>query len=145
MKGEVYFDGGSRGNPGPYGCAVVLYVDGAGYQSVRFLGEHGTVNEAEYEGLLLAMRLALEHRVTYLQIRGDSKLIVEQVLGGWKTKQPHLVPYLMQARELAKRFAKVEIKHVSREQNLLADALVTEMLDKQVGKKRGVAKVFSSA
>lgn len=132
----AYFDGGSRGNPGPYGCAVVVYADGEGRQEAVYLGDYGTVNAAEYEGLLLALRLALSMGVTSLKIRGDSRLVIEQVLGSWKVKEPSLAPYVARARELAQRFDGVEIKHVPREENVVADALVTTLLDDHTGVAR---------
>jgi ribonuclease HI len=133
----AHTDGGSRGNPGDYGCAAVLYVDGTGYQEAVYLGDHGTVNEAEYEGLILALKMALERGVKRIRIHMDSKLVVEQSLGAWQIKQPHLQPYVDRARELAGRFELVEIKHIPREENVVADALVTELLDEQTGHARG--------
>lgn len=132
----AFCDGACRPNPGAYGCAVVLYVDGAGYTDARYLGDHGTVNAAEYEGLIMAMSMALRLGVKHLRIRSDSRLVVEQVLGAWKVKEPSLAPYVARARELAQRFDGVEIKHVPREENVVADALVTALLDDHTGSAR---------
>jgi ribonuclease HI len=73
----IFTDGSSRGNPGPYGCAIVAYTgSGNGFQLAHYLGARGTVSEAEYEGLLLALRWAKQQRITHLKIRSDSRLIV---------------------------------------------------------------------
>jgi ribonuclease HI len=132
----AFCDGGCRPNPGHSACAVVLYVDGSGYTDARYLSDHGTVNTAEYEGLLMAMSMALRLGVKHLRIRMDSRLVVEQVLGSWKVKEPSLVPYVARARDLAQRFDGVEIKHVPREENVVADALVTALLDDHTGVAR---------
>lgn len=138
-RATAHVDGGNRGNPGHYACAVVFYHEetGIGRQEVRYLGDHGTNNDAEYEGLLLALRLARQMGVKRLKIRSDSKLVVEQVLGNWKVKEESLRPYVIAARSLAAEFESCEIKHVPREENVVADALVTALLDEITGRARG--------
>lgn len=137
MKATAWVDGGNRGSPGPYACAAVLAIDdGPTIEKASYLGDYGTNNKAEYEGVLLALRVAKESGVTHLRIRCDSKLIVEQVLGAWKTKEPTLWALKERARELAAGFERIDIKHVPREENVAADALVTRLLDERVGKKR---------
>lgn len=133
----AFSDGGCRPNPGHYACAAVLYHDGVGHQESCYLGDNGTVNDAEYEGLLMVLRMARELRITHLQIRLDSKLVVEQVLGKWQVKSPRLAAYNTRAQELAARFESIEIKHVPREENVIADELVTRLLDEETGRARG--------
>lgn len=146
MRAIAHIDGGTRGNPGPYACAVVFYHEelGIGRQEVRYLGDHGSSNAAEYEGLLLALRLARAMGVKRLKIRSDSKLVVEQTLGAWKVKEESLRPYVVAARELAAQFESVEIKHIPREENVVADALVMALLDEIVGRPRGARRKLSS-
>jgi ribonuclease HI len=133
----AFIDGGNRGTPGPHACAVVLEVDGLpAHEEARYLGPRGTNNIAEYQGLLLALRIAEGMEVTHLRIRSDSKLIVEQVLGNWRVKQPHLRPLRDEARKLAMKFQSVQIKHVPRAQNKRADALCTAVLDEVTGRSR---------
>lgn len=104
-------------------------------ESVKYLGE-ATNNVAEYEGLMLGMRMALGYGVDDLQLISDSKLVVEQVLGVWQVKEPRLKILCAEAREMATQFLKCEILHVAREENVAADKLVTDLLDERSGKKR---------
>jgi ribonuclease HI len=139
----AFTDGGTRGNPGPYGCAAVIYIGDEQYEATRFLGEHGTVNQAEYEGLILALQLAKKNGVTHLRVRCDSKLIVEQVIGAWRIKELTLQPLVDRARSLAAAFEQIEIKHVHRKENVAADALVTALLDAHTGNPRRERKPTS--
>jgi ribonuclease HI len=111
--------------------------DGPTIEKAVYLGDHGTNNQAEYGALILALKLSAQHGVTMLKIRSDSRLIVEQVIGAWRVKEPSLRPFVDRARALAATFEQIEIRHVPREQNSAADALVTALLDEKVGKKRG--------
>lgn len=103
---------------------------------VRKCQEDETNNVAEYEGLLLGIRSAMVRGVTDVQFISDSKLVVEQVLGAWKCKEPRLQMLCAEARELAKGFHRCEILHVPRAQNKHADELVTKMLDEATGSAR---------
>lgn len=145
-RATVHCDGGNRGNPGHYACAVALYdeTSGIGRQEARYLGDYGTNNMAEYEGLLLGLRLARAMGVKQLKLRLDSKLVVEQVLGSWRVKEESLRPYVTAARSLAAEFETVEIKHIPREENVVADALVTALLDEITGRARGSRSTFLS-
>ena len=64
-----------------------------------------------------------------MKVRGDSKLVIEQVAGRWKVKQPHLRPLFDRVRELLKDYEHVDLGHVRREFNRDADALVNAALD----------------
>lgn len=139
LKGVCYFDGGSRGNPGTAGCACVLTIEtepDSPIERTKLLDADETNNVAEYEGLLLGLRMALARGVTDIQMVSDSKLVVEQVLGGWKIKHPRLLLLCTEARELSTRFVHAELMHVRREQNKHADRLVTELLDAATGRPR---------
>lgn len=131
-------DGGSRGNPGPAGYGVRLaQPDGA------VLAEFGeaigvaTNNVAEYRGLLAALRYAVEHGHRELVVRSDSLLLVCQMRGEYKVKNPGLQPLHAEARLLASRLARVRFEHVPREQNARADRLANEAMD---GKKKSEAR-----
>ena len=77
---EAYTDGGCRGNPGPAGFGAVIRYEG---QTIELLGTvpRATNNESEYEGLLLALRWAVEHKVRRLHVRMDSELVIRQMQG----------------------------------------------------------------
>lgn len=125
------FDGGSRGNPGTaaWGVAVIdaegRYVEG----HAAALG-HATNNVAEYHGLLEALRLAAERGADDVEILADSELIVRQIQGRYRVRQPHLKPLHEEATRLIARFGRFRIKHVPRGENRDADRLVNLALDR---------------
>ncbi|MEV7395997.1 bifunctional RNase H/acid phosphatase [Aeromicrobium sp. NPDC092404] len=125
-------DGGSRGNPGPaaYG-ALVRDAD-----SERVIAQQGatigvaTNNVAEYSGLVAGLRLAREHvpDASSVEVRMDSKLVIEQMAGRWKIKHESMKPLAAEARGLLPRVG-VTWTWVPREQNAAADALANAALD----------------
>lgn len=130
----LHFDGGSRGNPGPAAWGYTL-VDPAGAilaAEGRAIGT-ATNNEAEYGGLIAGLRRAHELGVTRLSIRGDSKLVIEQVSGNWRVKAPGLMELHRTARGAVAQFASVDLAHVRREANAAADRLVNAALDSPDG------------
>lgn len=128
-------DGGSRGNPGPaaFGAYITL-PDGAAVEVKGFI-PHATNNVAEYNGLLAALRWAIEHRVTKLHIRADSELLVKQMKGVYRVKNPGLLPLYENAKRLARQVGQVTFEHVRRELNKDADRLCNEAMDEAAGTK----------
>jgi ribonuclease HI len=126
----VNFDGGSRGNPGKAAIAAVATDPGGEVLAERSetIGT-ATNNVAEYRALLLAVELAGELGADEVELIGDSKLIVEQVRGNWKTKQEHLRPLRAEAVSALEGLPKWSIRHVRRDQNTRADELLNEALD----------------
>jgi ribonuclease HI len=122
---KVYFDGGSRGNPGPSACGVVFADedDRVFWQANRKLGEL-TNNMAEYSGLVMALELALEHGWRRLRIFADSELIVKQMTGVYRVKHPDMKRMAARAAALIQQCESFKISHIPREQNALADKLV---------------------
>jgi ribonuclease HI len=129
----VYFDGGARGNPGPAAIGAVV-VDASSEPPTRLaavserIGET-TNNVAEYRALIAGLEAASAIPSRTLKVRGDSKLVIEQVAGRWKVKQPHLRPLCDRARDLLAGYDHVDLAHVRREFNCDADALVNAALD----------------
>jgi ribonuclease HI len=122
-------DGGSRGNPGPAGYGVhIERADGAILELKEFLGSC-TNNVAEYRGLLAALRWAAEHGVSDLRIRSDSELLVKQMRGEYRVKNPGLLPLYDEARALIRKIGRVSFEHVRREFNKDADRLANEAMD----------------
>ncbi len=126
----LFCDGGSRGNPGPAGCGGALFDAnkkeiGAYYE---FLG-HQTNNFAEYTGLILGLKKALELDITHLKVCMDSKLAIEQMGGNWKVKHPDIKKLWEQAKLLCEDFIEVTYAHVPREKNKRADALANKAMD----------------
>jgi ribonuclease HI len=129
----IYTDGGSRGNPGPAACAAVVQSADDNQTLIaegKFLG-HVTNNVAEYEGVLLGMDLARRLGARRIEIRSDSELLVRQLMGQYRVKNPGLKPLYDRVRQGLDDFDAVEIRHVGREQNVEADRLVNETLDAQ--------------
>ncbi|WP_435746553.1 bifunctional RNase H/acid phosphatase [Nocardioides sp. SYSU DS0663] len=129
-------DGGSRGNPGPAAYGAVLKDADTG----EVIAEDGTTigratnNVAEYSGLIAGLRLAEEHAPEAdIEVRMDSKLVVEQMSGRWKIKHPDMRPLAAEANRLAP-FG-TTYTWVPRERNKHADRLANEALD---GKRSGV-------
>jgi broad specificity phosphatase PhoE/ribonuclease HI len=129
-------DGGSRGNPGPAAYGAVLKDAETG----DVIAEDGTAigvasnNVAEYSGLIAGLRLAQAYAPEAdIEVRMDSKLVVEQMSGRWRIKHPDMRPLAMEAHRLAP-FG-TTYTWIPREQNKHADRLVNEALD---GKRSGV-------
>ncbi len=126
----AYTDGGSRGNPGPAGYGVRI-EDGEGElleELYEFLGT-ATNNVAEYRGLLAALRWARDHGLTSLRVRSDSELLVKQMKGVYRVKNPGLQPLHQEAQQLARQIGRVVFEHVRREQNAEADRLANKAMD----------------
>jgi probable phosphoglycerate mutase len=123
-------DGGSRGNPGPAAFGAVLR-DATTGETIAEVGEtigEATNNVAEYRGLIAGLELAAEHAPgASVEVRMDSKLVVEQMSGNWKVKHPSMKPLQAQAASLAP--AGTTYTWVPRGENAHADRLVNEALD----------------
>jgi probable phosphoglycerate mutase len=121
---RAYIDGGARGNPGPAGYGVrVEAADGTLLEELHAPLGIATNNVAEYNGLLAALRWAIEHGHRRLHVRSDSELLVKQMRGEYKVKHPGLQPLVAQARLLAMQLDRVDYEHVRREMNAEADRL----------------------
>lgn len=127
----VNTDGGARGNPGPAAAGVVIQHDGKTTEVKQYLGERQTNNWAEYEAVVIAIGMLLELglRGRDVEFRLDSKLVVEQVQGNWKIKEPNLKEQVAKVRGLLKDFGAVTFSYVPRADNKEADRLVNEALD----------------
>lgn len=123
-------DGGSRGNPGPaaYGALVTDAVTGEVLNSEgQTLGET-TNNVAEYTGLIAGLEMAQAiNPEAEVEVRMDSKLVIEQMAGRWKIKNAAMKDLATKAQRL--RPARVTWTWIPRAQNKAADALVNEALD----------------
>jgi probable phosphoglycerate mutase len=126
----VEADGGSRGNPGPAAYGALVKDADTG----RVLAEEGTTigiasnNVAEYSGLIAGLRMAEQVAPgADIEVRMDSKLVVEQMSGNWKIRHPDMKPLAMEANRLAP-FG-TTYTWVPRELNKHADRLANEALD----------------
>ncbi len=127
----VEADGGSRGNPGPagYGAVVRDAVTGE-VLAERAAGiGRATNNVAEYGGLIAGLQAALDLDPAEVEVRMDSKLVVEQMSGRWQVKHPSMKPLAKQAMSLVQRLPRVRFSWIPREQNSHADRLANEAMD----------------
>ncbi|PIY80308.1 MAG: ribonuclease H [Candidatus Pacebacteria bacterium CG_4_10_14_0_8_um_filter_42_14] len=131
----LFSDGGARGNPGPAGIGFVALVeDQLVYEHGEKIGET-TNNVAEYtaviRGLNWLQTYLTEHKeITSIEWKLDSKLVVEQLGKRWKIKEPHLRELALECWKHLSLFSiPCLFRHVPREQNSAADALVNSALD----------------
>ncbi len=134
-------DGGSRGNPGPAAIGIHAEFNGATvFEKAATIGT-GTNNTAEYTAVIQAfdwLKSWLSKKEsslspTRIQFRLDSQLVVEQLSGRYKVKQPHILSYVRQIRLVIDSISlPISFGYVPRAQNSRADALVNEALDAQV-------------
>lgn len=129
----VEADGGSRGNPGPAGYgAVVKDADTGEVLAERAVGiGTATNNVAEYSGLVAGLEAAAASGASIVDVKMDSKLVVEQMCGRWKIKNTALQPLALEARDLAARFERVTYEWIPRAKNSYADRLANEAMDTQ--------------
>lgn len=132
MKLKTFTDGGARGNPGPAGIGVVI-KDESGevvYKKGKYIGKT-TNNQAEYQALIFALEKAHELKATEVACYLDSELVVKQVKGEYKVKEPTLAMLYLKVWNLKNKFSSISFHHIYREKNVEADALVNLALDKQ--------------
>ncbi|MER7465222.1 bifunctional RNase H/acid phosphatase [Streptomyces sp. NPDC097981] len=127
----VEADGGSRGNPGPAGYGAVVLDPATGEtlaERAEFIGV-ATNNVAEYKGLIAGLKAARELAPdAVVQVRMDSKLVVEQMSGRWKIKHPDMKPLAAEAATILPR-SQVTYEWIPRERNKHADRLANEAMD----------------
>lgn len=132
----IYIDGGSRGNPGPAAFAVIFTK---GKEEIlrrysQYLGE-ATNNEAEYQGLIFALKktksLFGKEKIKQMpiEIRSDSELLIKQIKGEYKIKNPRIQPLFLKAWNSKIDFKNLKFSLISRQNNKEADRLVNEVLD----------------
>lgn len=130
MKFRAWIDGAARGNPGPAGAGVFVEPE-HGRPALEFYEPLGstTNNVAEYRALLLALERAEYAGADEVEIRSDSRLLVEQLRGNFKIRAEHLKPLLAESIIRAKRFRSFSISHIPRDQNVKADRLANKGAD----------------
>jgi len=127
-----YFDGSSKGNPGPAQCgwAVLDDHDNIVDHDSRKAGEDRTNNVAEYMGIIeLFKYLITSSDINTIEIFGDSKLVIEQIKGNWRCKSENIKPYFIHATKLfvyLSSFKNITLTWVPRAQNTIADKLAQE-------------------
>lgn len=126
----LYFDGCSKGNPGPAGIGAVIYKNDLEYWAAcRYIGPKRTNNEAEYSALILGLQAAIDLDIKTLSVCGDSLLVINQVNKIYKVKNPILADLYDEVIKLTKHFTHINFNHVYRKYNKRADQLSNEALE----------------
>lgn len=127
-------DGGSRGNPGPGAIGILVRNEGKilSRYSIK-IGKLVTNNVAEYEALIKALEIASKHTDREITCNLDSELVVNQLLGKYKVRDPRLMELFLKVQKLQERFSKVRYVHVPREDTFqkIVDEMLNEELDKR--------------
>jgi ribonuclease HI len=121
----LYFDGGSNNNPGRSSSGSVIYNEDNVeiWAESYYVGDYETNNTAEYYGLIKGLEYAVNHNITSLTVKGDSSLIINQVIGKYKVNSPHLIVLHRQVMELVSHFENITFAHILRKYNKRADEL----------------------
>jgi len=123
MSYVLFFDGSSRGNPGRGGCGFSLELNNEEiYYGNKFLGDNITNNESEYLGLLEGLKYIKEQNIQNITIKGDSKLVIEQMKCNWQCKANNLKKYYKECLSLIKDL-EIEFLWIPRKENSRADEL----------------------
>jgi probable phosphoglycerate mutase len=127
----VEADGGSRGNPGPAGYGALVRDARTGALLAERAATLGiaTNNVAEYSGLIAGLEAAREVGARVVDVRMDSKLVVEQMSGRWQIKHPDMKPLAARAARIVRDFDGVTFTWIPRLQNKDADALANSAMD----------------
>ena len=136
----VEADGGSRGNPGAagYGALVRDPVTGEVLEEISDSLGRATNNVAEYSGLVAGLRAAARIAPQAdVEVRMDSKLVVEQMSGRWKIKDENLRSLASSARDAARGLGRVSYVWVPRDRNAHADRLANQAMDAAAGQADG--------
>lgn len=141
---SVYIDGASRGNPGEAGIGIVMKTESGSsiFSAAGYAGKM-TNNQAEYNALIAALTKLQKSPSLYnskhgdsrpvIRIFSDSELLVKQFTGQYKVKEPELKRLHAIVKELLATIpAKIEIKHIKREQNREADRLANIGIESKI-------------
>ena len=129
----LYVDGASRNNPGDAGAGMYIEKDGQPLEKRGFYLGVKTNNQAEYLALLVGIYYVKKHLTSddLLQIVSDSELLVKQVKGLYRVKQPELQQLFSSVKKLLAS-TPYTINHVLREKNKQADAMANYGIDKKI-------------
>lgn len=134
---KIYFDGGSRGNPGPSAVGAVVYDknDNIVEEIAEYIGQC-TNNVAEYRALEKVLDVIKKYKNNYnvrrIIINTDSKLVHNQLKKIWKIKDENLFEIYKRILKRLKDYELVDLRLVPREQNIAADRLVNVALDREI-------------
>uniref|UniRef100_A0A2N9E6Y6 Uncharacterized protein n=1 Tax=Fagus sylvatica TaxID=28930 RepID=A0A2N9E6Y6_FAGSY len=118
----MFFDGAARREES--GAGVVFVSPQKHMLPFAFrLNEPCSNNVAEYQALIAGLQMALDMKISYLEVYGDSKLVINQLLTHYEVRNEGLVPYFRLATRLIEEFDGISLEHIPRSENKIADAL----------------------
>jgi ribonuclease HI len=121
---KLQFDGCSKSNPGIAGAGAVIYKFNEEISNkIQFVGNNSTNNVAEYTGLIIGLKLAIDMGIKTLTVEGDSLLVIKQIKGEYKVKSGNLIDLYNEAKQLTTYFDYISFNHIYRENNKRADEL----------------------
>lgn len=128
---KIFFDGGSRGNPGPSAVgAVILDESGKRIDELsEYIGKT-TNNIAEYQALDMVLNLVEKYSSEQIVLLTDSKLLHNQVKKVWKIKDKNILEIFLRVSEKLGKYKMVDLRFIPREDNTEADKLVNQALEK---------------
>jgi len=130
MTYKIFSDGACRGNPGPSGAgALILDESGKTVHEVVVPLGITTNNVAEYQGLIHALKYCQAKSLSPIEVYADSQLMIRQLQGQYKVKQPHLQVLYREAQSLLRDIGCLGLHHVPREENREADRLANQAVD----------------
>ena len=130
----AYSDGASIGNPGEAGCGALI-VDESGrtlLESYDYLGKT-TNNVAEYEGAILAVSKAHQLGATRVELRVDSSLVANQIMGRYRVKSRQLAPLYERLMKIVQQFEGFDVTLIARSDNKQADRLANLAISARKG------------
>ena len=129
---NIYTDGGAKGNPGPAAIGIVFKNEKGEiiWQKNQSIGQ-ATNNQAEYEAILYALKHANRYHPKKIRVFSDSELVVKQLQGKYKIKEPDIQKLFLRAWNKKLDFQDIEFHLIPREQNQEADRLVKSILNQK--------------
>nr|XP_009800992.1 PREDICTED: uncharacterized protein LOC104246803 [Nicotiana sylvestris] len=121
---KIYFDGAAHREGAGAGIMFITSQEEVLPYSFT-LTQQCSNNVAEYQALILGLEMAVDIKQLQSQLFGDSKLVINQILGSYKVKNPELVPYHKYAQRLVSWLVEVTTLHVPRKENKRADTLAS--------------------
>lgn len=125
MKGKLYCDGASRGNPGEAGIGCVIFFNGQKREISEYIGKT-TNNVAEYTALIKGLEEALRLGIEEIEVYSDSELLIRQLKGIYKVRNQGLMSLYEKVLDLLRKFNNFTLNHIGRQENTLADNLAKE-------------------
>uniref|UniRef100_A0A2N9HH26 Uncharacterized protein n=1 Tax=Fagus sylvatica TaxID=28930 RepID=A0A2N9HH26_FAGSY len=136
----MFFDGAARREES--GAGVVFVSPQKHMLPFAFrLNEPCSNNVAEYQALIAGLQMALDMKISYLEVYGDSKLVINQLLTHYEVRNEGLVPYFRLATRLIEEFDGISLEHIPRSENKIADALANLATTLALSARRKVSVV----